>query len=372
MLKANDSAYEGESIIKNPHYGSPLDKFDGDVEPDYLKLILTAKVYDIAIETPLQKAVNLSIRTGNTILFKREDLQPVFSFKLRGAYNKMVNMSAVERQNGVLACSAGNHAQGVAMAASVMKIPATIVMPACAPALKVRNVQRMGAKVVLHGDDFQEAKAECFRMHQELGIPEVPPYDDPYVIAGQGTIAVEILRQYDAFKIDAIFVCIGGGGLISGIAAYVKRIRPEIKVIGVECYDACAMKESLVAGERVTLENVGLFADGAAVRSVGKESFRLAKSFVDEIVLVNTDELCAAIKDVFEDTRSVLEPAGALAVAGVKKYITEKQIVGGTFVSTCSGANMDFDRLRFVAERANLGENTEALITVVIPEKPNS
>ena len=372
MLKANDSAYEGESIIKNPHYGSPLDKFDGDVEPDYLKLILTAKVYDIAIETPLQKAVNLSIRTGNTILFKREDLQPVFSFKLRGAYNKMVNMSAVERQNGVLACSAGNHAQGVAMAASVMKIPATIVMPACAPALKVRNVQRMGAKVVLHGDDFQEAKAECFRMHQELGIPEVPPYDDPYVIAGQGTIAVEILRQYDALKIDAIFVCIGGGGLISGIAAYVKRIRPEIKVIGVECYDACAMKESLVFGERVTLENVGLFADGAAVRSVGKESFRLAKSFVDEIVLVNTDELCAAIKDVFEDTRSVLEPAGALAVAGVKKYITEKQIVGGTFVSTCSGANMDFDRLRFVAERANLGENTEALITVVIPEKPNS
>jgi threonine dehydratase len=362
---------DGESIFLNPNRGCELDQLEGKY-PDYLKLILTARVYDVAIESPLQKAIHLSKRLNNTILFKREDLQPVFSFKCRGAYNKMAHLTPIEKQKGVLACSAGNHAQGVALAASKMGIPATIIMPSGAPPIKWKNVQRMGAQVILHGNDFEDSKQECARLELVQGIPVIPPYDDPLVIAGQGTIGVEILRQFDSSKIDAIFVCVGGGGLIAGISAYVKRICPHIKIVGVETYDANAMTASLLKGERVQLKEVGLFADGAAVRSVGSETFRICKALVDEMVLVSTDEICAAIKDVFEDTRSILEPAGALAVAGVKKYVQLNKITGGTFVTTCSGANMNFDRLRFVAERADLGENSEALISVVIPETPGT
>ncbi|KAJ3303615.1 hypothetical protein HDV03_003692 [Kappamyces sp. JEL0829] len=351
---------EPEFLVANPHAGTALES-----KHDYLSLILTARVYDVAIETPLQKAIHLSSKLGNTILFKREDLQPVFSFKCRGAHNKMAHLSKQERDTG-------NHAQGVALAASKMNLKATIVMPSGTPAIKWKNVARLGAQVVLHGNDFEDSKQECARLCKEKGFIDIPPYDDPLVIAGQGTIGVEILRQYDFTKIDAIFVCVGGGGLIAGIAAYVKRIYPKIKIVGVETYDADAMTRSLQKGERVTLSEVGLFADGAAVRTIGVETFRVCKALVDEMVLVSTDELCAAIKDVFEDTRAILEPAGALAVAGVKKYISAKGITGGTFVTTCSGANMNFDRLRFVAERAGFGENTEALLCVVIPEIPSS
>ncbi|KAJ3313225.1 hypothetical protein HDU76_002694 [Blyttiomyces sp. JEL0837] len=345
-------------------------------EPDYLKMILTANVYDVAIQTPLQKANNLSTRLGNTILLKREDMQPVFSFKLRGAYNRMQQLSPAEKAKGVIACSAGNHAQGVALAAQKMGIQATIVMPTATPPIKWQNVKRLGATVVLHGTDFDEAKSECARLSIERGLTNIPPYDDPHVIAGQGTIGVEILRQVPQSLpgkgIDAIFVCVGGGGLAAGIAAYVKRLCPDVKVIGVETFDADAMTRSLKAGERVLLSQVGLFADGAAVRSVGEETFRICKDLIDEMVLVTTDEICAAIKDTFEDTRSIVEPAGALGVAGCKKYIQEKGLKDGTYVAVCSGANMNFDRLRFVADRADLGEEKEALITVKIPEKPGS
>ncbi|KAI8837556.1 tryptophan synthase beta subunit-like PLP-dependent enzyme [Chytridium lagenaria] len=318
-------------------------------------MILTANVYDVAIETPLQKAHNLSNRLNNTLLLKREDLQPVFSFKLRGAYNRMQQLSKEEREAGVIACSAGNHAQGVALAAQKMGIKATIVMPVATPPIKWRNVRRLGAEVVLFGNDFDEAKGECARLSQEYKLTNIPPYDDPYVIAGQGTIGVEILRQANHQDIDAIFVCVGGGGLAAGIASYVKRLCPRIK-----------------NGERVQLDEVGLFADGAAVRNVGEETFRICKDLIDEMVLVSTDEICAAIKDTFEDTRSIVEPAGALGVAGAKKYIQEKGMTGGTYVAVCSGANMNFDRLRFVADRADFGENREALITVSVPEKPGS
>lgn len=358
-----------QAIFINPNAG----KHEvGDNGPDYLKLILTARVYDVCIETPLQEAINLSNRLQNTILLKREDLQPVFSFKCRGAHNKIVNLSPEEKARGVIACSAGNHAQGVALSASKLGIAAKIIMPSATPPIKCKNVERLGAQAILHGNDFEDAKIECARLAKENGMVSIPPYDDPMVIAGQGTIGVELLRQCDSSKIDAIFVCVGGGGLIAGIASYVKRLCPKIKIIGVETYDANAMTRSLVAGHQVDVPEVGLFADGAAVRSIGKETFRIAREFVDEMVLVSTDELCAAIKDVFEDTRSILEPAGALAVAGVKKYVAEKHIVGGTFITTCSGANMNFDRLRFVAERAELGENKEALISVVIPEQPSA
>ena len=341
-------------------------------EHDYLQLVLTAQVYAVATETPLSVATNLSARTRNTILVKREDLQPVFSFKVRGAHNRMAQLTASERLRGVVACSAGNHAQGVALAAQRMGVAATIVMPTATPSLKWRNVQRMGATVLLHGNDFDEAKLECNRISTTTGCTNISPFDDPYVIAGQGTIAVEILRQIHHENIDAIFVCVGGGGLIAGIASYIKRVCPRIKIVGVETYDACAMTSSLLHGSRVTLKEVGSFADGAAVKVVGKECFDLAKSLVDEMVLVSTDELCAAIKDTFEDTRTILEPAGALGIAGVKKYIYETGCIGKTFVAIASGANMNFDRLRFVAERAGLGENKEALISVVIPETPSS
>ncbi|KAJ3108444.1 threonine deaminase [Phlyctochytrium planicorne] len=360
-----------ESIAHNP-WLKPPNTPSAPGTPDYLQMILTANVYDVAIETPLQKAHNLSTRLGSTILLKREDLQPVFSFKLRGAYNRMQQLSKEEKEAGVIACSAGNHAQGVALAAQKMGIKATIVMPVATPPIKWRNVKRLGAEVVLHGNDFDEAKAECFRLSKERSLTNIPPYDDPYVIAGQGTIGVEILRQANHQDIDAIFVCVGGGGLAAGIVSYVKRLCPGIKVIGVETYDANAMWRSIKKGERVQLDEVGLFADGAAVRVVGEETFRICKDQLDEMVLVSTDEICAAIKDTFEDTRSIVEPAGALGVAGAKKYIQEKGIVGGTFVAVCSGANMNFDRLRFVADRADFGENREALITVSVPETPGS
>ncbi|KAJ3331050.1 threonine deaminase, partial [Blyttiomyces sp. JEL0837] len=360
------------SIVENPFRLAKPPPAPQQDEPDYLRMILTANVYDVAIESPLQKAHNLSARLNNTILLKREDLQPVFSFKLRGAYNRMLQLTAAEKEAGVIACSAGNHAQGVALAAQKMGVQATIVMPVATPPIKWRNVKRLGATIVLHGEDFEEAKRECARLSKERGLTDIPPYDDPHVIAGQGTVGVEILRQTNHQKLDAIFVCVGGGGLAAGIASYVKRICPTVKVIGVETFDADAMTRSLLAGERRDLAEVGLFADGAAVRSVGKETFRICRDLVDEMVRVSTDEICAAIKDTFEDTRSIIEPAGALGVAGCKKYVQEKGIQGGSFVAVCSGANMNFDKLRFVADRADFGEEKEALITVNIPEEPGS
>ncbi|KAJ3123562.1 Threonine dehydratase biosynthetic, chloroplastic [Nowakowskiella sp. JEL0407] len=361
-----------QAIFVNPSAGKHVPRSDGTPEPDYLTLILTAKVYDVAIESPLVTALNLSAKLKNTVLLKREDLQPVFSFKLRGAYNRMQQLSAEEREKGVIACSAGNHAQGVALSAKKMGIKATIVMPLATPPIKWKNVQRLGAEVLLHGNDFDEAKTECNRLCDEMGLTNIPPYDDPYVIAGQGTIGVELARQMGDKEIDAIFLCVGGGGLIAGVASYIKRLYPNIKIIGVEAYDANAMTESLKQGKRVFLDEVGLFADGAAVRNVGEETFRICQELIDEMVLVTTDEICAAIKDTFEDSRSIIEPAGALGVAGIKKYVAENGLEGKNFVAVTSGANMNFDRLRFVAERADIGENTEALITVIVPEEPGS
>ncbi|HJU22470.1 MAG TPA: threonine ammonia-lyase, biosynthetic [Casimicrobiaceae bacterium] len=338
---------------------------------DYLQKILTAKVYDVAVETPLELAPALSARLGNRLLLKREDEQPIFSFKLRGAYNKMVHMSAAERARGVIAASAGNHAQGVALAAQRLGCSATIVMPITTPRIKIAAVQARGANVVLHGDSYSEAYEKAQALGKELGATFVHPYDDPDVIAGQGTIGMEILRQWQG-PLDAIFVAIGGGGLISGIAAYVKRVRPDVAVIGVQPEDSDAMARSIAAGRRVTLPHVGLFADGVAVKQVGRETFRLARKYVDEIVVVDTDATCAALKDVFEDTRAILEPAGALAIAGVKAWVSKKRAKGETYVAVACGANMNFDRLRFVAERAELGEQREAILAVTIPERPGS
>ncbi|KAL0569804.1 threonine deaminase [Marasmius crinis-equi] len=344
--------------------------------PDYLCLILTSKVYEIIKETPLVYAPNLSAKLGNQIWLKREDLQEVFSFKIRGAYNFMASLSEEERWKGVITCSAGNHAQGVALSGSHLGIPCTIVMPSGTPSIKVRNVARMGAKTILHGADFDEAKAECARLAKLHGLAFVPPYDDPLVIAGQGTVGMEILKQFrDAENLDGIFSAVGGGGLTSGICEYVKRIgSPKTKVFGAETLDGDAMHKSLGKGERVTLPDVGPFADGTAVKIVGKECFRICQELLDGITLVDNDELCAAIKDIFEETRSITEPAGALALAGLKHYILENKLVGAQkrFVAVVSGANMNFDRLRFVAERAELGEGREALISVDIPEKPGS
>jgi len=338
---------------------------------DYLQKILTAKVYDVAIESPLDLAPSLSRRLGNRILLKREDQQPVFSFKLRGAYNKMARLSAAERARGVIAASAGNHAQGVALAAQKLGCTATIVMPVTTPHIKIAAVEARGAKVVLHGDSYSDAYTHAMRLKKRSRATFVHPYDDPEVIAGQGTIGMEILRQCQG-PIDAIFVAIGGGGLASGIAAYVKRVRPDIKVIGVQPKDSDAMARSLAAGRRVKLDHVGLFADGVAVKQVGRETYRLVKQYVDDIVLVDTDATCAALKDVFEDTRSVLEPAGALAIAGAKAWIERHRVRERTFVAIACGANMNFDRLRFVAERAELGEEREAVLAVTIPEEPGS
>jgi threonine dehydratase len=338
---------------------------------DYLQKILTAKVYDVAIESPLELAPTLSRRIGNRVLLKREDQQSVFSFKLRGAYNKMAHLSAAERTRGVITASAGNHAQGVALAAQKLGCKATIVMPVTTPSIKIQAVEARGAKVVLHGDSFSEAYARSLKLQKAQRSTFVHPYDDPDVIAGQGTIAVEILRQWQA-PIDAIFVAIGGGGLISGIASYVKRVRPEIKVIGVQPVDSDAMARSIAAGRRIKLDHVGLFADGVAVREVGRETFRICRELVDDIVLVDTDAICAALKDVFEDTRSILEPAGALSVAGLKAWCDRHRFRNRTLVAIACGANMNFDRLRFVAEQAELGEEREAILAVTIPERPGS
>ncbi|MBE9038664.1 threonine ammonia-lyase, biosynthetic [aff. Roholtiella sp. LEGE 12411] len=338
---------------------------------DYLVQILTARVYDVAQETPLEYAPNLSARLNNKLLLKREDMQSVFSFKLRGAYNKMVNLSTDLLAQGVIAASAGNHAQGVALGARQLGTKAMIVMPVTTPQVKVDAVKARGGEVVLHGDTYDDAYTYARQLEAEKGLTFIHPFDDPYVIAGQGTIGMEILRQCQQ-PIHAIFVAIGGGGLISGIGAYVKRLRPEIKIIGVEPIDANAMYQSLKAGHRVRLPQVGLFADGVAVREVGEETFRLCQQYVDDIILVDTDDICAAIKDVFEDTRSILEPAGALAIAAAKAYAEREQIQGQTLIAVACGANMNFDRLRFVAERAEFGERREAIFAVTIPEERGS
>ncbi len=338
---------------------------------DYLERILKARVYDVAIETPLELAPGLSRRLGNRLLLKREDLQPVFSFKLRGAYNKMANLPAAKLAKGVIAASAGNHAQGVALAAQKLGCRAVIVMPVTAPKIKVDAVAARGAEVVLHGDSYTEAYRHAMQLKRRRGLTFVHPFDDPDVIAGQGTIGMEILRQTSR-PIHAVFVAVGGGGLIAGIAAYIKRLRPSVRVIGVEPVDSDAMTRSLKAGRRVVLEHVGLFADAVAVKQVGKETFRLAKELVDEMVLVDTDEMCAAIKDVFEDTRVVLEPAGALAIAGAKAWVARHGVRGKTLVAVACGANINFDRLRFVAERAEVGEHREAVLAVTLPERRGS
>ena len=344
----------------------------GGVKHDnYLERILKARVYDVASETPLELAPGLSRRLRNRLLIKREDLQPVFSFKLRGAYNKMAGLPRARLARGVIAASAGNHAQGVALAAQRLGCRAVIVMPVTTPRIKVDAVLARGAQVVLHGDSYAEAFAQAMRLKRRRGLAFVHPYDDPEVIAGQGTIGMEILRQH-AGPLDAIFVPVGGGGLISGIAAYVKRVRPSIRVVGVEPVDAAAMTQSLKKGRRVKLEHVGLFADGVAVKQVGRETFRLCRELVDEMVLADTDAMCAAIKDVFEDTRVVLEPAGALAIAGAKAWVERHGARGKALVAVASGANTNFDRLRFIAEEAELGEHREAILAVTIPERPGS
>ncbi|NIA02635.1 MAG: threonine ammonia-lyase, biosynthetic [Planctomycetia bacterium] len=337
----------------------------------YLRRILTAQIYDVAKETPLEIAEILSARLHNRIFLKREDLQSVFSFKLRGAYNKMANLTQEEMKNGVVAASAGNHAQGVALAARKLGIKAYIFMPDTTPGIKVNAVRAYGATVKLVGDSYDDAYQAAVGYCEDKGAAFIHPYDDPDVIAGQGTIGFEILKQHKSLP-DMIFVPVGGGGLIAGIAVYVKMLCPNIKIIGVEPEDADAMKQSLQAGRRVRLKEVGLFADGVAVKQVGKETFKLTREFVDEVITVSTDELCAGIKDIFEDTRSITEPAGALAVAGIKKYVAEHNLTGLDLVAVTSGANMNFDRLRHVAERAEIGEHREGIIAVTIPEKPGS
>src|SRR5512139_4094863 len=340
----------------------------------YLKRILTARVYDVAVESPLEAAPTLSSRIGNTVLMKREDMQPVFSFKLRGAYNKMAQLSPEQLKRGVIAASAGNHAQGVALSAQKLGCKAVIVMPVTTPQVKIDAVKHFGqdaVQIVLHGDSYNDAYSHSLLLQKKHRLTFVHPFDDPDVIAGQGTIGMEILRQHTQ-PIHAIFCAIGGGGLISGVAAYVKQVRPEIKVIGVQTVDSDAMARSIMAKKRVTLNDVGLFSDGTAVKLVGEETFRICRKYVDEVVLVNTDEVCAAIKDVFEDTRSILEPAGALGVAAIKKYVHASGAKGQTLVAITCGANMNFDRLRFVAERAEMGEQREALFAVTIPEERGS
>jgi threonine dehydratase len=338
---------------------------------DYLERILTARVYDVAIETPIDPAPGMSLRSGNRILLKREDMQPVFSFKLRGAYNKMSGLSSAALKRGVIAASAGNHAQGVALAAQRLGCRAAIVMPVTTPRIKVDAVKARGAEVVLVGDSYDEAYRHAKQLERRRKLTFVHPYDDPDVIAGQGTIGMEILRQHPG-PIHAIFVAVGGGGLIGGIATYVKRLRPAIRVIGVQPVDADAMTRSLKAGRRVTLPHVGLFADGVAVKRVGRETFHLARKYVDQMIRVDTDATCAAIKDAFEDTRSILEPAGALPVAGAKAYAEKTGIKDETLIAVACGANMNFNRLRFVAERAEVGERREAILAVTIPERPGS
>ena len=338
---------------------------------DYLQKILTARVYDAAIESDLTQAKNLSARLDNAVWLKREDQQPVFSFKLRGAYNKLAQLTPAQLTRGVICASAGNHAQGVALGARRLGCRAVIVMPVTTPSVKIDAVKTLGGEVVLHGESYSDAYAHALKLEREGGLVFVHPFDDPDVIAGQGTVAMEILRQHQG-PIDAIFVAIGGGGLISGVAAYVKAVRPEIKVIGVQMVDSDAMLRSVKARKRVTLNDVGLFSDGTAVKTVGQETLRLVRQYVDDFVVVDTDAVCAAIKDIYQDTRGIVEPAGALGVAAIKQYVQRHKSHGKTFVSITCGANMNFDRLRFVAERAEMGEQREALFAVTIPEERGS
>jgi threonine dehydratase len=338
---------------------------------NYQERIRNASVYDVAIESPLDFARNLSARLNNRIWLKREDLQPIFSFKLRGAYAKIASLSDDELANGVICSSAGNHAQGVALAAQRRGVRAVIVMPVTTPSIKVDAVRSLAGEVVLHGDNYDDAYARGRELEQQLGLVFIHPFDDPDVIAGQGTIAVEILKQAKE-DIDAIFVPIGGGGLIAGIATYIKSVNPKIRIVGVEPADSAAMRDSLQAGYPVVLDHVGIFADGVAVRRVGDETFRLCQQFVDEIVTVDTDQICAAIRDIFEDTRSIVEPAGGLAVAGVKKYIADNKLENQSIITINCGANVNFDRLRHIAERAAVGEQTEMLLAAEIPEEPGS
>ena len=336
-----------------------------------IKKILQARVYDVAVETPVERARSLSRKLQNSVLLKREDLQPVFSFKVRGAYNKIVHLNEEEKTRGVICASAGNHAQGVALAATRLGIKAVIVMPQTTPEIKVKAVRALGGKGVLHGDAYDQAAAEANKLLDKHGYTYIHPFDDIDVIAGQGTVGMEILRQHTG-PLEAVFVPVGGGGLIAGVSTYIKYLRPEIKVIGVEPVDSNCLQAALKAGRRVMLPQVGLFADGVAVRQVGKETFKLARKYVDEVITVTTDEMCAAIKDLFDDTRSINEPAGALAVAGLKKYIERSGIRDANLMAICSGANVNFDRLRHIAERAEIGEQREAVFAVTIPEKPGS
>lgn len=346
----------------------PLDK---NMLQEYAEKIKHANVYQVAKETPLERAALLSERLGNEILLKREDLQAVFSFKLRGAYNKISGLTDAERKQGIIAASAGNHAQGVALASEKLGIKALIVMPKTTPDIKVEAVASRGAEVVLHGNSYDDAYEHAQQLVQNRKLVFIPPYDDPDVIAGQGTIAQEILKQHPE-NIQALFVPVGGGGLIAGVAAFIKYHNPEIKIIGVEADESPCMAEALRAGERIILDQVGIFADGVAVRQVGKEPFRIAQQCVDEVIVVTTDEICAAIKDIFDDTRTIAEPAGALAVAGIKRYVAMTGASKQTLIAIVSGANINFDRLRYVAERAELGEHREAILCATIPEKPGS
>ncbi|KAJ9469926.1 Threonine dehydratase [Diplonema papillatum] len=354
----------------------PVCEPEAPATPDYLKMILTAPVYDVAKESPLTVSDHLCKKTRNRVWLKREDDQCVFSFKLRGAYNKMQSLPQEELQKGVLACSAGNHAQGVALAARKLGTKSTICMPTCTPNIKVDCVRRLGGTVILHGLSFDDAKEECIRLHKETGSPIIHPYDDPHVIAGQGTIAAEIFRQVSCEQTpDIIFCAVGGGGLASGILCYTKRLFPQCKVIGVEADDANGMQQSLMHKKVITLKTVGVFADGAAVKTPGTETFRICSDPVtglDDCVTVTNDEICAAIKDIFEDTRSIVEPAGALSVAGMKRYVADNKLLGKKLVCVTSGANINFSRLRFVAERAEMGEKSEMLLCVVIPEVTGS
>jgi len=337
----------------------------------YIKRILDARVYDVARETPIDEAALLSRRFDNHIWLKREDLQPVFSFKLRGAYNKMSRLSDEQRAQGVVAASAGNHAQGLAMAASKMGVKATIVMPCTTPQIKVDAVRARGARVMLHGDSFEEADARAQQLVEDKNLVYVHPFDDPDVIAGQGTIGMEIVRQHQT-PLDALFVPVGGGGLIAGVAAYVKYVWPQTRIVGVEPEDAACLKLALERGRRASLSEVGLFAEGVAVAQIGREPFRIIKDTVDEVITASTDEMCAAIKDIFEDTRSIAEPAGALALAGMKKYIERTGVSGQQLLAIVSGANTNFDRLRYISERTEIGEQREAVISVTVPEQPGS
>lgn len=337
----------------------------------YIKKILDARVYDVAIESPLTPAASLSKRLDNNILLKREDLQPVFSFKLRGAYNRVRQLSEAEKAKGVVAASAGNHAQGLALAANELNIRATIVMPRTTPEIKVSSVRARGAQVELVGDTFDEAAAYAHKLVDEEGMIYIPPYDDEDVIAGQGTVAMELLKQHTQ-SAHAVFIPVGGGGLVAGMAAYIKYVRPEIKVIGVEPEDAACLKAALEKDERVILDDVGIFADGVAVRQIGALPFEVARECVDEVVTVTTDEICAAIKDIFDDTRAIAEPAGAVGVAGLKKYVEQTQISDENLLTVVSGANVNFDRLRYISERTEIGEKREAVLGVTLPERPGS